>query len=285
MRKTDFFDIINIVFMLLVLVLVGAPLLYIFSVSLSSNEQIAAGAVTVFPRGLNFSAYREILSTPKIPLAYWNSIFYTFLAVCISIVLLMLTAYPLSRKGLKGRKTILFLIAFTMMFNGGLIPFYLLIQSLHMMDTVWALVIPWAVPAYELMLLKNYFENVPNEVYEAATIDGASEYRIVFQIFVPMSLPILATLVMFIIRTQWNSYLIPLMYLSSPAKYPLQVVLQEMLMDGQAKSTSETLESAALNAEALKNATIVLSIIPILIVYPFVQKYFVRGMYAGAVKG
>ena len=122
-------------------------------------------------------------------------------------------------------------------------------------------------------------------MYEAATIDGANEYRILFQIFIPMSLPILATLVMFFTRTQWNSYLVPLMYLSSPNKYPLQVVLQEMLMEGQAKSSLESVESASLNAEALKNATIVLSIIPILIVYPFIQKYFVKGMYVGAVKG
>ena len=154
-----------------------------------------------------------------------------------------------------------------------------------MVDTVWALVIPWAVPAYELMLLRSYFENIPNEVYEAATIDGASEYRILFQVFLPMSLPILATLVMFIVRNQWNSYLVPLMYLQTPEKYPLQVVLQEMLLKGQAKTTIATVESAELNVEALKNATIVLSIIPVLMLYPFVQRYFVKGLYIGAVKG
>lgn len=285
MKKADVFDIINILLMLLVLIIVGAPLLYILSVSLSSNAAIAAGEVTIFPIGINLDSYKEILSTAKVPLAYANSIIYTLLSVIISLFLVTITAFTLSRRELKGRSGILLLIAFTMFFNGGMIPFYLLIQNLGMMDTIWALVLPWAVPAYELMLLKNYFENIPGEVYEAATIDGASEYRILFQIFVPMSLPMLATLVMFFTRTQWNSYLVPLMYLSSPAKYPLQVVLQEMLMEGQAKSSLETVESAALNAEALKNATIVLSIIPILIIYPFIQKYFVKGMYAGAVKG
>lgn len=285
MKKITFFDILLAMIMLAILLLVGIPLLYIFSISLSSNEYIAQGAVTIFPKGLNLSAYAEILSTPKVPMAYLNSIWYTGLATVISMFLLIITAYPLSRRELKGKKGILLMIVFTMFFSGGMIPFYLLIQNLRMVDTVWALVIPWAIPAYELMLLKNYFENIPNEVYEAATIDGANEYRILFQVFLPMSLPILATLVMFIVRTQWNSYLIPLMYLQSPDKYPLQVVLQEMLLKGQAKTSIATVESAELNVEALKNATIVLSIIPVFILYPFVQKFFVKGLYIGAVKG
>lgn len=285
MKKFDSFDIINMIFMILVLIIVGSPLMYILSVSLSSNAAIAAGKVSIFPRGINLASYKEVLSTAKIPLAYANSILYTLLSVIISLFLVIITAFPLSRRELKGRSGILLMIVFTMFFNGGMIPFYLLIQNLGMMDTIWALVIPWAIPAYELMLLKSYFENIPGEVYEAAIIDGANEYRILFQIFIPMSLPILATLVMFFTRTQWNSYLVPLMYLSSPDKYPLQVVLQEMLMEGQAKSSLESVESASLNAEALKNATIVLSIIPILIIYPFIQKYFVKGVYVGAVKG
>ena len=285
MKKITTFDVVITIIMLTILVLVGVPLLYIFSISFSSNEYIAQGAVTVFPKGFNFSAYKEILSTPKVPMAYLNSIWYTALATVISMFLLIITAYPLSRRELKGRQGILLMIVFTMFFSGGMIPFYLLIQNLGMVDTVWALVIPWAVPAYELMLLRSYFENIPNEVYEAATIDGASEYRILFQVFLPMSLPILATLVMFIVRNQWNSYLVPLMYLQTPEKYPLQVVLQEMLLKGQAKTTIATVESAELNVEALKNATIVLSIIPVLMLYPFVQRYFVKGLYIGAVKG
>lgn len=285
MKKITTFDVVITIIMLTILVLVGVPLLYIFSISLSSNEYIAQGAVTVFPKGITLSAYKEILSTPKVPMAYLNSIWYTALATVISMFLLVITAYPLSRRELKGRQGILLMIVFTMFFSGGMIPFYLLIQNLGMVDTVWALVIPWAVPAYELMLLRSYFENIPNEVYEAATIDGASEYRILFQVFLPMSLPILATLVMFIVRNQWNSYLVPLMYLQTPEKYPLQVVLQEMLLKGQAKTTIATVESAELNVEALKNATIVLSIIPVLMLYPFVQRYFVKGLYIGAVKG
>lgn len=285
MKKITTFDVVITIIMLTILVLVGVPLLYIFSISLSSNEYIAQGAVTVFPKGITLSAYKEILSTPKVPMAYLNSIWYTALATVISMFLLVITAYPLSRRELKGRQGILLMIVFTMFFSGGMIPFYLLVQNLRMVDTVWALVIPWAVPAYELMLLRSYFENIPNEVYEAATIDGASEYRILFQVFLPMSLPILATLVMFIVRNQWNSYLVPLMYLQTPEKYPLQVVLQEMLLKGQAKTTIATVESAELNVEALKNATIVLSIIPVLMLYPFVQRYFVKGLYIGAVKG
>ena len=285
MKKITTFDVVITIIMLTILVLVGVPLLYIFSISFSSNEYIAQGAVTVFPKGFNFSAYKEILSTPKVPMAYLNSIWYTALATVISMFLLIITAYPLSRRELKGRQGVLLMIVFTMFFSGGMIPFYLLIQNLGMVDTVWALVIPWAVPAYELMLLRSYFENIPNEVYEAATIDGASEYRILFQVFLPMSLPILATLVMFIVRNQWNSYLVPLMYLQTPEKYPLQVVLQDMLLKGQAKTTIATVESAELNVEALKNATIVLSIIPVLMLYPFVQRYFVKGLYIGAVKG
>lgn len=287
MKKRNWmaFDVVNTLLMLGVALAVGLPLLYVLVMSLDANSAVRyVGLENLFSK-YNFGAYRAILQSPQIPRAYGNSLLYTVVGTVISLVLVTMTAYPLSKKKLRGRRIFLLLISFTMFFNGGLIPIFLLIQNLHLMDTMWAIVLPWAVPAYELMLMRTYFEGIPEEVYEASRIDGASEYRTLAQIVIPMSLPILATLTLFFARAQWNNYLVPLMYLSSARKFPLQVVLQEMLMQDSAKAANDTLELVSLSSNSLKNATIIISVIPILVLYPFVQKYFVNGLYAGAVKG
>ncbi len=152
------------------------------------------------------------------------------------------------------------------------------------MDSIWAIILPWAIPPFQLLLLKNYFENVPNEIYEAALVDGASEYRIFGQIFVPLAGPIFATIAIMIATTSWNHYMVPLMYISSPEKYPLQLVLNEMLMEEQVQ-TSTYAQNATLTPTGLKNVTVVLSILPLVIVYPFLQRYFIGSIYAGSVKG
>ena len=243
------------------------------------------GSVSFSLSNYNLDSYINILSSSKVPRAFKNSVIYTLTGTLLGLFLVTITAYPLADKQLKGRNFLLRMIAFTMFFNGGLIPIFLLINSLGFMDSIWAIIVPWAVPAYELMLLRNYFESIPSEMHEAAEMDGASEYHILFKIYIPMALPMLCTLALFFARGQWNSYLVPLMYLSSAKRFPLQVILQEMLIQDTAKSTGDALVGASIATESLKNATIVISMIPLVLMYPLFQKYFISGIYVGAVKG
>ncbi len=284
LKRFEAFDIFVWLIALLALLVVLFPLLHVVSLSLSGASSIMQGKVTFYPQDFTFSSYMSILKSPKILNAYWNSISYTVLSVVISLVLITMTAYPLAIKTMPGRKLFINMILFTMFFSGGIIPFYLLMQNLKLMDSIWALVLPWAVPQFELFLLKNYFENIPGEIYEAATIDGASHFRIMTKIYMPLAKPIYATLVIFLAMHQWNNYMVPLMYISSPSKYPLQLVLNEMLMQEQNGSTS-AIQMANVTPIGMKNATIVLSALPLLILYPFVQKYFIGSIYMGSVKG
>ncbi|MBQ4110483.1 MAG: carbohydrate ABC transporter permease [Clostridia bacterium] len=279
-KKIDTFDVVNIILLFFVLMIVIFPIIYVVLCSLSKT-----GSVSFSLSNYNLDSYINILSSSKVPRAFKNSVIYTLTGTFLGLFLVTITAYPLADKQLKGRNFLLRMIAFTMFFNGGLIPIFLLINSLGFMDSIWAIIVPWAVPAYELMLLRNYFESIPSEMHEAAEMDGASEYHILFKIYIPMALPMLCTLALFFARGQWNSYLVPLMYLSSAKRFPLQVILQEMLIQDTAKSTGDALVGASIATESLKNATIVISMIPLVLMYPLFQKYFISGIYVGAVKG
>lgn len=284
LKKIELLDIVVWLIAILILAIVFIPFLYVVSLSLSGSSAILQGKVTIFPVDFTLASYTEMLKTPKILNAYKNSFLYVGLGTVISVGLLLLTAYPLSRRALPGRGKFIGLVLFTMFFNGGLVPFYILMQNLGLIDTIWAIVIPFAIPQFQLLLLKNYFENVPEEIYEAAVIDGASEYRIFARIFVPLAVPIIATVAIMVATKEWNSYMIPLMYLNDPAKFPLQLVLREMLVEENLQDSMYT-QTATLTPTGLKNATVVISILPLLIVYPFLQKYFIGSIYAGAVKG
>lgn len=286
LKRIEGFDIFAWLIALVALVVVLFPLLHVVSLSLSGASSITQGKVTFYPKDFTIDSYLSILKSPKILNAYWNSFLYTGVSVVISLVLITMTAYPLAMKDLPGRKLFINVILFTMFFSGGIIPFYLLMQNLKLMDSIWALVLPWAIPQFELFLLKNYFENIPGEIYEAATIDGASHYCIMTKIYMPLAKPIYATLVIFLAMHQWNNYMAPLMYISTPSKYPLQLVLNEMLMQEQAQNgATAAMQMPNVTSVGMKNATIVLSALPLLIVYPFVQKYFIGSIYVGAVKG
>lgn len=284
LKKIELLDIVVWLIAALMLAVVFIPFLYVLSVSLSGSSAILQGKVSLFPVDFTLASYVEMMKTPKVLNAYKNSFIYVGSATILSVALLLLTAYPLSRRSLPGRGKFIGLILFSMFFSGGMVPFYLLIQNLGFMDTIWAIIIPWAIPQFQLLLLKNYFENVPEEIYEAGVVDGASEYRIFGQIFVPLAVPIIATVAIMIATTQWNSYMVPLMYINDPAKYPLQLVLREMLVEDNLQDSMYT-QVATLTPTGLKNATVVISILPLLILYPFLQKYFIGSIYAGAVKG
>ncbi len=289
------FDYINIVLMLFVLFITLYPVWYVFCISASSSEAINQGLVSFLPMkfseaagkivpGFSLDAYGKILSTPKIPRAYLNTIVYTAIGVVCELFMTILFAYPLSRKTFMFRKPIMKLVTITMFFSGGLIPTYLVVSSLKLLDSVWGLVIPNLIWTFDLIIIKNFFEGIPYELYEAAIVDGASEFRILFSIYVPLAKPAIASIALFFIIGNWNSYLIPSIYFTTAEKYPLQVVLRDMLMNDTTK-VSDIMEDAKFTPEALKNATIFVSILPMLVVYPWLQKYFIKGLTVGAVKG
>ncbi len=289
------FDYINILLMLLVLFVTLYPVWYVFCISMSSSEAINQGVVSFLPMkfseaagkivpGLSLDAYGKILSTPKIPRAYGNTILYTAVGTICELAMTVLFAYPLARKTFIFRKPIMKLVTITMFFSGGLIPTYLVVSSLGLLDSMWGLVIPNLIWTFDLIIIKNFFEGIPYELYEAAIVDGASEFRIMFSIYVPLAKPAMASIALFFIIGNWNSYLIPSIYLTTADKYPLQVVLRDMLMNDTTK-VSDIMEDAKFTPEALKNATIFVSILPMLVVYPWLQKYFIKGLTVGAVKG
>jgi len=284
-KKFSLFDLVINILMALVLFVTIYPFIYIIAVSFSETQYIVQNQVTFYPKGFNFDAYKMILESPKIPRAYLNTITYTFIGVVFNLVFTIITAYPLSKKDLRGRKLIMLMIVFTMLFNGGMIPNYLLVRSFKLLDSMWSLIIPNLIWTFELLILKNFFEGLPNELYEAAKIDGASEFRVLFSIVIPLSRASIASIALFYAMGHWNSFFIPMIYINSMEKLPLQVVLREMLLDDTLKSSSTLGEFASLTPVAIKNATIFISLVPMLLLYPFIQKFFTKGLMVGAVKG
>jgi putative aldouronate transport system permease protein len=240
--------------------------------------------VFLFPKGLNLEAYIEVLKNDTIPRAYLNSIFYTAFGTFVNLLFTAVAAYPLSQKGFFGRKFFMMAIVLTMFLNPGIIPTYVVVQQLGLTDSVWALVLPNAIWTMELIILKSFYENMSSQIREAALIDGASEYRILFNIVIPLSKPALASIGLFYFMGHWNSFFLPLIYLNDPDKYPLQVVLRDMLIYS-AENDAGLVDRSALAPQSIKNATIVLSMIPVLLIYPFAQKYFAKGVMLGSEKG
>lgn len=284
------FDYVNALIMVLLVIITLYPVWYVLCVSLSSTAGINAGLVSLWPVGdhgefaINFDAYQEILKTPKIPRAYFNSILYTGVGTVCCLIMTVLFAYPLSRKNFVFRKPLMIMVVITMFFTGGLIPTFLLVKEVGLLDSMWSLVIPNLIWTYDLIVMRSFFETIPSEIYEAAIVDGANEFTILVKIFVPLAKPAIASIALFYVMGQWNSYLIPSIYLTSAEKYPLQVILKDMLIN-MTSQNSNNLEESKFTPEALKNATIFISLLPFLVVYPWLQKYFVKGLTLGAVKG
>ena len=242
----------------------------------------------IFPSEWSLEGFRYVFKNGLLMSSYGNTIFITITATLLSLFLTIVMAYPLSKKGLRGKKAFMYILVFTMMFNGGLIPNFFLIKGLGWLDTFWALIIPGALGAYNVILMKSFFENLPDSLEEAAMIDGASELVILTRIVLPLSTPILATIALFVAVGQWNSFFNALIYISTPSKWTLQLVLREILMSANSQLLSTGGNSAEMSTvppETLRYATLVASVVPILCVYPFLQKYFVTGITLGAVKG
>lgn len=283
-KRFNLFDSINIIILVLIACSTILPLIYITAISLSDTASVTQGKVFLWPRGLNLDAYVQVLKDAKIPRAYLNTIMYTSLGTFINVFLTCLAAYPLAQREFVGRKIWMFMIVLTMFLNPGIIPNYLIVKELNLLDSVWALVIPNAIWTFQLIILKSFFENSSESIREAAKVDGASEYRILFSMMIPLSKPALASIALFYFIGHWNSYFIPMIYLNTDSLYPLQVVLRQMLVFSETGGAN-LVEASALAPQAKKNATIVLAMIPVLLVYPFAQKYFARGVMLGSEKG
>nr|WP_267277962.1 carbohydrate ABC transporter permease [Arthrobacter sp. CDRTa11] len=284
-RGVKAFRIFNLVFLLAVVFLTLYPFLNIIAQSFSSEGFINAGQVNLFPRGFNVETYKLILADGTFWNNYGNTVLYTVVATAISMVLTTSFAYAIAKKDLKGRSLFIGIAVFTMFFNGGLIPNYVLISSLGMRDSIWAVVLPNAISVFNLLIMKSFFENMPRELEEAAAIDGLTQYGVLFRVVLPLSKAIVATMVLFYAVANWNSWFQAFLYLDKPELFPVTIYLRNMIAGvTTAGSAGGTVENVGQIAANIQSVTIVLTVIPILCVYPFVQKYFFSGVMLGSVK-
>lgn len=284
------FDAVNMTLLGIVSIIVLYPLVFVLSASISDPAAVLGGDMWLLPKGITFEGYAKVFDNSDLLNSYGNTIFYTTLGTAINLVMTVMAAYPLSKRDFRGRNLLMAIMVFTMFFSGGLVPTYLLVKQLGMTNTFWALVIPNAVSVYNIIIMRTFFQSsIPGEIQEAAAIDGCSELRILRSVVLPLSMPILAVMVLFYSVGHWNAYFNALIYLTDRADYPLQLILREILIQGQMEEMVNVGDSShaktLLDQEAIKYAVVVVANLPILMLYPFLQKYFVKGVMIGALKG
>ncbi len=280
------FDIINTVILVLVIIVTLYPFIYVLFASISNPSMMASHTgLLLWPIGFDLEAYKAVLENPNILMGYKNTLFYVVVGTSFSLLMTIFTAYVLSRKGYMLKRFLTFMAVFTMFFSGGLIPFYLQVNRLGLADTRWALIFPAAMSTYNVIVMRTAFSSIPDSLEESARIDGAHDFTILFQIVLPLSLPTVAIMVLFYGVGQWNSWFNAMVFLRNRNLYPLQLILREILI---LSDTSDMVTNMVVDREMLgetiKYATIIITTVPILLVYPFLQKYFVKGMMIGAVK-
>jgi putative aldouronate transport system permease protein len=264
------------------------PLLHLASLSLSGKDAVLSGFVTLWPVEFTLSSYTMLFEGTPVVRAFGNSLLITLVGVAASMLFTIFAAYPLSRRDFYGRRTLTLAIVFTMLFTGGLIPTYLVVSSLGLVDSYSALWLPALVSAYNMMIMRSFFENIPEELVEAARIDGSGEWRLLAGIILPLSLPVLATIGLFYGVYYWNSFFNVMIYMNSPEKINLTVLIQQMVKSQavlQELNTMNSQEVVNITPEGIKAAGIMVMVIPMLIVYPLLQRYFVKGVTIGAIKG
>lgn len=284
------FNIAIYIIAIFIIAIILYPLIFVVSASFSDPTKILNGEVWLLPKGFTLDAYRQVFQDSRLWNSYKNTIVYTIIGTTINIILTTLLAYPLSRKDLPGRNFFMFVIAFTMFFSGGIVPTYLVVQDLGMLDTIWALVIPGAISTYNAIVMRTFFQDsIPWELQEAALLDGCGNAKLLYKIILPLSKPILAVMVLFYAVGHWNSYFGALIYLDSDHLYPLQIILREILIQNQAAMHDVVMDfemaRQIMMAESMKYSVIVIASLPVIVMYPFVQKYFVKGVMIGSIKG
>ena len=293
-REDVIFDTVIFIILTLILFVVAYPLYWVIISSFSDPTAVSAGKVLLRPIGFTLKGYAEVFKNSQVMRGFFNSIVITFVGVCVNLAVTLPTAYALSRDNFSGKKPITVFYMITMFFGGGMIPTYLVVKNMQLLNTIWALVLPGCLSVYNMIVARTFFKsNISEELYEAGEIDGCTQSRFFFQIALPMSKAIIAIMVLYYGVGHWNSYFSALLYISDQDKYPLQLVLRNILITNQT-ALSQTATTAAARAalqeqqqliDVMKYSLIIISSVPVLIMYPLVQKHFVKGVMIGSVKG
>ncbi|MFF2156942.1 carbohydrate ABC transporter permease [Paenibacillus chitinolyticus] len=289
-REDRLFNTVIYLVLGLVLLIVLYPLVFVLSASFSEPQYIMNGEVLLWPKGLTLDSYTKIFEDGQIMRGFGNTLLYTTTGTLLNVIMTILAAYPLSRKDFVGRNLFMGLFVFTMFFSGGLIPTYILIKNLGLLNSFWVMILPGAVSIWNIIIMRTFFQQtIPGELEEAATIDGCSNMQILTRIVLPLSMPIIAVTILFYAVGHWNSFFNALLYLSDKSKFPLQLVLREILIQGQTDSLVKMSTESAIKqqraVEGIKYAVLVLANLPMFLLYPFLQRYFVKGIMIGAIKG
>lgn len=286
-KGDNIFDTLNILFMILFCAAIIFPFIHIISVSISSPQEAIQGKVTLFPLGINFGSYKYAFKFNGFWHSYYNTLWYTVAGTLVGIIMTIITAYPLSRKDLGGRNIFMVFLVITMYFSGGLIPDYMLIQKIGLMDSKWVLVIPGCLSVFYVIMMRTSFNTIPESLTESAKIDGASDISILVRIIIPLSKAIIAVIVLYYAVSQWNGYFGAMIYLNDSRKFPVQVILQKVLISVTSNKALSEMGAAdrAMMGLGIRYALIIITVLPIVCVYPFLQKYFIKGVMIGAIKG
>lgn len=279
------FDIVNIIFLTIFSLLCLVPFINILATSFATPAEITTRTFILFPRTFSLDAYRYILSTPTIFKSIGVSLFVTIVGTFISMVLTSFMAYALSRRYLHGRSFVNFLVVFTMLFSGGMIPTFLVVNKLGLIDSIWSLILPGAISAYNMIIMRNFFQGIPDSLEESAKMDGCTDLGVFFRIILPLSLPSIATISLFYAVNYWNTYQSAILYINDSSKWPVQVLLRQIVLVSSGLNADASVVDVVPPAQSVKMAVIIIATLPMLIAYPFVQKYFVKGAMVGSVKG
>ncbi|MDQ6421710.1 carbohydrate ABC transporter permease [Paenibacillus sp. LHD-117] len=292
-RKTKsdvLFDIVNYTLLTIGMLLILYPLYFVLIASFSDPNLIYSGEIWLFPKGLTLDGYERIFADSSIWIGYGNSLLYAIVGTAISVTITLMAAYPLARRDLIGRSAFMWFFMFTMFFGGGLIPTYLLIKDLNMINTIWALVVPGAAGVFNIIIVRTFFQStIPDEMREAAFIDGCSNTRFFLRMVLPLSKPIIAVMVLYHVVGFWNGFFDAMIYLNEESKFPLQLVLRNILVQNQVNSSMmidvESYAAKLRVTELIKYGVIIIASLPLLALYPFLQRYFVKGVMIGSIKG
>lgn len=283
------FDIINTLLLVFVFLVIFYPLYYVLIASFSDPDLVLTGKIFLLPKGFQLESYQKVFENSEVMNGYLHTILYAVVGTCINLAVTLSAGYALSRTDLRGKKALTLFFVFTMFFSGGTVPTYMLVRNLKLLNTFWAMVLPNAMSVWNLILCRNFFEgNIPKELLEVSQIDGCRNYYFFLKIVLPLSKALIAVMVLFYAVGHWNSYMQPLMYLSDRDKYPLQLVLKNILISSQPDASLAGMTDRAemyKQTEMLKYALVVVTSVPMIVLYPFVQKYFVQGVMVGSVKG
>lgn len=281
------FDTVNLTVLLIGTFISLAPFLHIAAISFSSAGPIQSGYVSLFPVEFNMEAYTKVFSDSSMIRSLGFTVMLTALFTVMCMLMTIAMGYPLSKRKLRGRKTVMFIVIITMFFSGGIIPEYILVRNLYLLDSIWALVLPGLINPFYLIILITFFNNIPESLEESAEIDGSSHFRTLISIFLPLSMPVIATLSLFYAVGRWNGFTDTLIYINSPELYPLQLKLYQLIQNNMITDLlqNEGAQMSRTVPESLKAASVIFATVPILIVYPWLQRYFVSGVMLGAVKG